>query len=113
MTNFITDHDFYCCKCGNKGLPIIRQKKKQREAGHLKKLWCIKCKEEINHVECRPFSKYQYSDFMLEYKYGNFDEYQNRILPYNQFKNKLTKERIDINAEKESFNNYVRSSWTG
>jgi hypothetical protein len=33
---------------------------------------------------------------MLEYKYHNFDEEQNRIMPFGEFKNKLIKEGVDI-----------------
>lgn len=50
-----TISDFYCVKCGNKGMPVPRKMSKQREAGHLKKLYCIHCKMFTNHVEIRPF----------------------------------------------------------
>lgn len=110
MQKFIIDNEFYCCKCGNKGFSIPRKKGKQREAGHLKKLWCLNCKQETNHAECKPFTKYDYSDFMLEFTYNNFDENQKRIMPYGLFRAKLHNEGVDINAEKESFNNYVRGS---
>ena len=63
----ITSSDFYCTKCGRKGIPIARKVGKQREAGHLKKLYCMYCKEEINHAEIRPFGDYNYEDFKLEF----------------------------------------------
>ena len=44
-------HDFYCTKCGSKGINVPRIKGKLREPGHLKKLFCLKCQEEVNHVE--------------------------------------------------------------
>lgn len=47
--------DFYCTKCGAKGMPLARKKSKLREAGHMKKIYCIHCKEEVNHIEIRPF----------------------------------------------------------
>lgn len=89
---YSNESDFYCVKCGKKGLPIWRKKGKEREAGHLKKLYCIYCKEEINHVECKPFTHYTYEDFLFEKENGNFDEQQNRILPYGLFKDKMNKE---------------------
>ena len=38
MSGFSLESEFYCCKCGTKGIPIARKKGKAREAGHLKKL---------------------------------------------------------------------------
>lgn len=67
-----TTSDFYCTKCGNKGIPIARKIGSQREAGHLKKLYCMYCKEEVNHAEVRPFGSYNYEDFKLEFDLGRF-----------------------------------------
>lgn len=88
---FNLDSEFYCCKCGNKGMPVIRKKGKEREAGHLKKLYCLKCGCEVNHAECKPWTKYEYEDFLLEFEHGNFDEEQNRKMQYGLFKDKLKK----------------------
>ena len=71
--------DFYCTKCGQKGLPVWRKSGSMREAGHLKKLFCFNCNEEVNHVECKPFTKYTYEDFLLEFKNGNFTKEGNRF----------------------------------
>ena len=63
-------HDFYCVKCGKKGLPCYRRKSHQHEKGHLKKLYCIYCNEEVNHYEC-----YSYDDvnkFKEKFKKGVF-----------------------------------------
>lgn len=68
----ITTSDFYCVKCGQKGIPIARKIGSQREAGHLKKLYCINCGQEVNHAEVRPFGAYNYDDFKLEYDLGRF-----------------------------------------
>ena len=62
--------DFYCTECGQKGINIARKNGQQREPGHLKKLYCIHCKKETNHVEVRPYGEYNYEDFELEYKLG-------------------------------------------
>ena len=50
-------HDFYCLNCGNKGIGIMRKFGHQREPFHRKKLYCIYCKEEVNHVECKTFEE--------------------------------------------------------
>ena len=52
MGNF-AEHSFYCIKCGNKGMPLMRKQGFKRERFHRKKLYCIHCKEEINHIECQ------------------------------------------------------------
>lgn len=64
--------DFYCVKCGNKGIPIARKTCSQREPGHLKKLYCPYCKAEVNHVEIRPNGSYTYEDFLREFHLGRF-----------------------------------------
>lgn len=64
--------DFYCTSCGKKGVPIIRNHGKMREAGHLKKLFCIHCKKETNHVEIRDTEKYTLEDFKQEFELGRF-----------------------------------------
>jgi hypothetical protein len=68
----MTISDFYCIECSSRGIPIMRMAGKEREAGHLKKLYCVKCQKETNHVEIRPFGKYTYQDFLLEFKTGRF-----------------------------------------
>ena len=60
-------HDFYCTKCGSKGINVPRIKGKLREPGHLKKLFCLKCQEEVNHVETTDNGKYTYYDFLIEF----------------------------------------------
>ena len=85
-----SEHEFYCVKCGNKGIPVFRTKNK--EIGHLKKLWCMQCKQETNHAECTPYSRYSHDEFLLELNHGNFDKEGNRILPFGIFKDKLMKE---------------------
>lgn len=68
-----TISDFYCVKCGEKGMPIARKMSKQREAGHLKKLFCIHCKMDTNHMEIRPFDMdYTLEDLKEDIKNGKF-----------------------------------------
>lgn len=89
---------FYCTKCGKRGIDISRDGRRKREAGHLKKLWCLNCRAEINHAEIKPYTKYSLHDFYLEYHYHNFDEQGNRIMAYGLFRDKLYKEGVDING---------------
>ena len=69
MKQLANTSSFYCTCCGNKGIPIARWRGAERNAGHLKKIYCLKCKKEVNHVECKMFSKYDYEDFLLEFNY--------------------------------------------
>lgn len=91
--NFIIGHEFYCTRCGQKGIDIIRQVGKEREKGHLKRLFCLKCQDTINHVECVPYSNYDYQNFLEEFLGGNFDEQGNRKQPYGIFKDELHKNK--------------------
>lgn len=46
------DHSFWCIKCGQRGIPLFRSEGSRKEKFHEKKLYCLHCKEEMNHVEC-------------------------------------------------------------
>ena len=85
MGKYYSVHDFYCLKCGNKGLPIQRGRNLQREKFHRKKLYCIHCKEEVNHIECKTYEEVE--TFKLNFKNG-----------------------VYINEAEESIS-YVRNSW--
>ena len=95
MNNQFYMSDFYCTKCGNLSMSLPRAKKKQREAGHLKNLYCPHCREEHNHVEMRPFGAYRLEDFRFEFENGNFDTDGNRKNPYGQFKMIVRKENTN------------------
>ena len=45
---------FYCLKCATK-TALPRKMSRMREKGHFKKIYCITCKDEINHLEVREF----------------------------------------------------------
>lgn len=48
---YVRFSDFYCTECGSKmRLPRIDR---QREPGHIKTMWCYKCKEETDFIEVR------------------------------------------------------------
>ena len=87
-------NEFYCTQCGEQGIPIIRRAGAAREAGHLKKLFCLNCGYETNHVECKPNTKYQVSDFEIEFKYGNFTSDGQRKYPYNKLKEMIKNGKI-------------------
>ena len=46
------EHNFYCINCGQKGIPLSRNCGHLHERFHRKKLFCLNCQEEINHIEC-------------------------------------------------------------
>ena len=47
------EHDLYCIKCGHKGIPLSRKQGHQHGRFHRKKLFCIYCQQEVNHIECK------------------------------------------------------------
>ncbi len=92
--NFVISRMF-CCACGREGVPISRKLGHYREAGHLKKLYCIYCGKMWNHAEIRPiYSDYTYKDFQLEMQYNNFDEDGNRKEPYRIFRGNLKQKGV-------------------
>lgn len=69
-----TQSRFFCTECGHEGIPIQRKQGAQREPGHLKKLYCIYCKKEVNHVEVREIGGYTEEDFRTEFNLGRFKD---------------------------------------
>lgn len=80
---------FYCTQCGKRGFDIPRTNGKAREAGHLKEIYCLTCKKRTNFVEVKPFTKYDYEDFLLEFKNNNFTKEGTRKIPYNKLKGRI------------------------
>ena len=70
-------HDFYCIKCGKKGIPCQRRKGFQHSRGHLKKLYCIYCHEEVNHYECRSLSDVE--KFQRNFKKGVYTKWLENV----------------------------------
>lgn len=93
-TNYYVS-DFYCTECGNKGIPLARTLWQQREAGHLKILYCPYCRKDVNFVEVRPMSPYTFEDFKIEFIEGNFENgqrkqtYKQAISNYKQKKREV------------------------
>lgn len=80
--------DLFCLNCGNKGIPIYRKKSSIREAGHRKALYCINCKETVNHYECRNINEIY--DFKQRFQSGEFaEEAKNSIMYIKQEKGSL------------------------
>lgn len=84
-------HKFLCVNCSYNALPMFvsRDLKEQREAGHLKKMFCLSCGKEINHAEVTESGPYTVTEFHLEWAEGNFNEKGNRKKPWKQFINEL------------------------
>ena len=97
----ITISNMYCTKCGKRGIDIPRLPGQQREPGHLKKLFCMNCGEEVNHVEIRPYGSYRYEDFEEEFRLGRFVD-GNRV-PVSELM-KCSKTDCDYNKEGRCWN---------
>lgn len=104
-----TYSDMYCTQCGHKNIPVQRKIGREREPGHLKKMWCMYCNKEVNMVEVREFgSGYTVEDFYWEFENGNFTSEGTRKLDFGLFRQKMNKEENDVNT-----NNNDRVTWVG
>jgi hypothetical protein len=64
--------------CGRVGIPVLRPDAKKRETHHRKKLYCITCKTEVNHIECK--NSFEVAEFMKNFMKGAYiDEAQNSL----------------------------------
>jgi hypothetical protein len=74
MKNTLNISDFYCTKCGNKGIPIPRKKGQERGSGHLKVIFCLTCQQETNHCEIvrENGNDYNKDTFLKEFELGRF-----------------------------------------
>lgn len=94
---FFSESEFYCTQCGSKGIPVLRKRGQEREAGHLKNLFCLTCGKEQNHVECKPYTRYTHEDFLIEFENGNFDKNGKRIKTYGELRDELNKKGLLYN----------------
>ena len=68
-------HDFYCIKCGQKGISLPRKRGELHGANHLKKMYCPHCQTVVNHVECKnELDAYQFKEDFLAGKYLEEDQ---------------------------------------
>lgn len=72
MGNKIETHDFYCMLCGKKGIPITRKRSLLKEPFHKKKLYCLNCKTEVNHIECKTSTEVK--EFKKNFNKGVYKE---------------------------------------
>lgn len=73
-------HEFYCIKCGNRGIDLMRKQGHQHKKFHRKKLYCIHCKTEVNHVECK--NAEDVAIFKEQFANGDFIEECQESLDY-------------------------------
>lgn len=66
------EHTFFCINCGQKNVPLFRNRGFRHKKHHRKKLYCPFCKTEVNHIECKDYEEIE--DFLEKFKNG---EYQN------------------------------------
>ena len=66
------EHSFYCINCGNKGIPLMRKQGFKHEGMHRKKLYCVHCKCEVNHVECKTFDEVE--EFRENFANGGYKD---------------------------------------
>ncbi len=91
MAKFET-HTFWCIRCGQQTIPIMRKAGFMHGKFHRKKLYCLHCQKETNHVEIRYPSKYTLDDFWIEFTHNNFTKEGTRKEPLRQFVSKIRQE---------------------
>jgi hypothetical protein len=80
MGRNLETHDFYCIQCGKRGIPVVRNKGQQRDKHHLKKLFCLTCQMEINHVECKNYA--EVIEFKEKFEKGEFIDAAQESISY-------------------------------
>ena len=65
-------HEFRCINCGRAGIPIPRNKGHQHGKFHQKKLFCIYCKTEVNHIEIK--NEEELYEFLNDWEDGVYKE---------------------------------------
>ena len=73
-------HRFFCLNCGREGIPLARSVGQQREKNHRKKLYCIYCKESLNHIECK--NEIEVQEFKADFERGVFINESKESLSY-------------------------------
>lgn len=74
--------EFWCIKCGNKGIPIMRERSRRRGPGHRKALYCITCRQTINHIETR--NEEEARMFREKYAAGEYAEEAERSVAFTK-----------------------------
>lgn len=79
--NKIEIHDFYCLNCGQKSMSLPRQRNHLHSKFHRKKLYCPRCKVEINHIEVR--SEEERWEFLEDFEGGAYNAERETALCYD------------------------------
>lgn len=71
-------HKFFCINCGQESIPLARNAGFKKGKFHRKKLWCIHCQQEVNHIECQTMDDVE--EFRLNFENGVYkDEAQESL----------------------------------
>lgn len=76
----LSEHRFFCIKCGNEGIPLQRKQGHKHGKFHRKKLYCPYCKLEINHIECR--TDEEIYEFKTNFENGVYKDEAKESLAY-------------------------------
>lgn len=76
-------HKFFCLKCGREGIPVYRAGNQLREKFHKKKLYCIYCKQEVNHIEIR--NPKEEAEFKEKFENGEFADEETEFVDNDWF----------------------------
>lgn len=63
---------FYCTNCGNRNYGLPRKANRLKKGGHLKKVYCVHCREVYNNYECRTVLDIE--EFKEKFENGEFAE---------------------------------------
>jgi len=97
----IVETRLICPRCNNVQT-IYRKASSKRKFGHLKYLWCYKCKRRINHFEiCDEMIEEDKMDLKDLISYGYYDEDRNYIvvLDGNKLKQYYKAKKVFIDKE--------------
>lgn len=70
MRNNYETHDFYCLNCGQKALPLMRERGHKHKQYHRKRLYCPYCRKDCNHIEIRSYDEKEW--FLQAFANGDF-----------------------------------------
>lgn len=73
-------HEFYCMKCGNRGIPLSRNRGHQHGRFHRKKIFCLYCQQEVNHIECK--NPEDVKEFQENFEKGVYEDEANESVSY-------------------------------
>lgn len=84
--------DFYCINCGKMVIPVWRKKAHLREPGHRKALYCVNCKQIVNHIEIRTGE--EAVKFHNDFAAGKYREEAKKSIKYVKEKEKREDENL-------------------